>query len=92
MTKTGKPVADGENPALDGSNRLAGGREGSVWLSVVTADGRHAVVRPSDEIQLAAIEARPHEPPGVPPDVLRSREWDFREFLGQKFLEWRGGL
>jgi len=92
MIEPGKPVADGGNPAMDGSNRLAGGREWSVWLSVVTADGRHAVVRPSDEIQLAAIEARPLEPPEVPPDVLRIREWDFREFLGQKFLEWRGGL
>ena len=91
MIEHGNPVADGGSPALDGSSRLAEGREGAVWLSVVTADGRHAVVRPSDEIQLAAVEARPLVPPDVPRDVLRIREWDFREFLGQKFLEWRGG-
>ncbi len=91
MVEPGRPEADGGNPAPDGRKRLTGGREGAVWLSVVTADGRQALVRPSDEIILTAIEGRPLEPPEVPRDVLRSREWDLREFLGQKFLEWRGG-
>lgn len=91
MVEPAKPVAGNGAPAPDGAARPTGGSDGTVWLSVAMPDGRHGLVRPSSKIHLDAIDAHPHEPPEVPRDVLRSREWDFREFLGQKFLEWRGG-
>ena len=74
-----------------GGSLVIDGGGGDVWLSVVTADGRHALVPPTREIQLSTLHARPLGPLEVPRDVLRSREWDFREYLGQVFLQWRGG-
>jgi hypothetical protein len=61
-------------------------------MSILTADGGHALVPPSQEIRLGDLKTHVREIPSVPPDILRLRERDFREFLGQVLLSLRSGL
>lgn len=75
----------------EGSVRVRGG-SGRVWVSIVTTDGKHAIVPPAMEIPLHELRSQPGLAPGVPEDILRIRGWDLREFVGQRLLQLRGGL
>jgi hypothetical protein len=74
-----------------GEHLLVSGVEGRAWISILTADGRHAIVPPASEIRLSDLKACSVQVPGVPEDVLRTREWDIREYLGQFLLKLRSG-
>jgi hypothetical protein len=68
------------------------GVSGRSWISVVMPDGRRALSPPAGEIRLDALSPGPGSVvnvPVVPGDILRTREWDFREFLGQSLLKLR---
>ena len=65
---------------------------GRGWISILTPDGRHALVPPASEIRMNELKAVSVDTPVVPEDILRAREWDFRERFGQFLLTMRSGL
>jgi len=74
-----------------GETLVVKGIGGRTWISILTADGRQGLVPPSKEIRLNDLQAHPLRGPDVPEDILRIREWDFREYFWQVFLRMRGG-